>query len=98
MSKETTGRYGVLGDVGRCIPAPDYPKPVVRIRSSRMKEVTLQNAIADTGCTITEILFYNLDRPSGLVHLIHGPDDSPNEAAHILKKMGYKTQISERCK
>ena len=81
MTTEPHGRYGTLGDVERCIPAPDEPKPIFRLSIPYHSEDKLQKAIAHTGCTITE--------GGGIfAHIIHSPGDNIHEAQIILASKG----------
>ena len=103
MGTEPTGRYGVLGDPGRCVPAPDLPKGVVRVANAEQRESTLQKLIADTGCTLTEIISPAIPKNGKLVaagretaHIIYSRGDNIARASELLRGKEFIVVATER--
>lgn len=102
MGTEPTGRYGVLGDPGRCVPAPDLPKGIARVSNAEQRESTLQKLIAGTGCTLTEII--SPTPKSGkpvtagreTAHIIYSRGNDIARASELLRSKGFIVVATER--
>lgn len=94
MPTDAQGRYGDCNDdTARGIPPSASPKGIVRM-PGRDDSDALARAIAQTGCTLTEVL--NAGNGVKVARVIFSWRDDTVAAMAILKKLGYEIDLVMR--